>query len=175
MACTIRLKCSTNSAMKTSEYVINIQKERGTMTRSEQAVTKLVEGYNCAQSVFSAFCEELKLDQDTALKMACGFGAGMGRNGEVCGAVTGGIMVLGAKHGRGENEDRTATEATYARTRELMDQFARRHGTYLCRKLLNGCDLTTAEGQKSFGEKDLFNKVCKPCVQSAVEILEEIA
>jgi len=145
------------------------------MTRSEKAVSKFVEGYNCAQSVFYAFCEELNLEQDTALKIACGFGAGMGRKEEVCGAVTGGIMVLGARYGRGENEDRTATEAAYTRTRELMDKFARRHGTYLCHKLLNGCDLTTDEGRKSFGENDLFNKVCRPCVQSVVEILEEIA
>jgi len=144
------------------------------MTKAEQAISKFVEGYNCAQSVRHAFCEDLQMDQDTALKMTCGFGAGMGRKGEVCGAVTGGIMALGAKHGRGENEDRTATEATYARTRELMDQFAQRHGTCLCRELLNGCDLTTEEGRKSFGENDLFNKICKPCVQSAVEILETI-
>ena len=144
------------------------------MTSSEKAISKFVEGYNCAQSVLYAFGEDLQMDQDTALKMSCGFGAGMGRQGEVCGAVTGGIMVLGARHGRGENEDRKATEATYARTRELMDQFARRHGTYLCHNLLGGCDLTTEEGRRSFGENDLFNKVCKPCVQSVVEILEDI-
>ncbi|RPJ24254.1 MAG: C_GCAxxG_C_C family protein [Chloroflexi bacterium] len=144
------------------------------MKKSEYAISEFVGGYNCAQSVFAAFCEDLNLDADTALKVACGFGAGMGRKGEVCGAVTGGIMVLGAKYGRGENEDRTATETTYAKTREFMDQFASRHGSCLCHKLLNGCDLTTEAGRKSFGENDLFNKVCKPCVQSAVEILERI-
>jgi C_GCAxxG_C_C family probable redox protein len=142
------------------------------MTKSEQAVSIFAEGYNCAQSVFCAFCEDLQIDKDLALKMVCGFGAGMGRKGEVCGAVTGGIMVIGAKHGRGENEDRTATESTYAMTREFMDQFARRHGTCLCRELLNGCDLTTEEGRKSFVENDLLNRVCKPSVQSAVELLE---
>ncbi len=144
------------------------------MTKSEQAISKFVGGYNCAQSVFSAFCEDLQIDQNAALKIACGFGAGMGRKGEVCGAVTGGIMALGARYGRGENEDRTATEATYARTREFMNQFASQHDTCLCRELLNGCDLTTEEGQKTFRESDLFNKVCKPCVQSAVEIVEKI-
>lgn len=144
------------------------------MTKSEQAISKFVGGYNCAQSVFSAFCEDLQIDQNAALKIACGFGAGMGRKGEVCGAVTGGIMALGARYGRGENEDRTATEATYARTREFMNRFASQHDTCLCRELLNGCDLTTEEGQKTFRENDLFNKVCKPCVQSAVEIVEKI-
>ncbi len=144
------------------------------MTRSEQAVSVLMQGYNCAQSVLSSFCEDLKIDRDKALKMACGFGAGMARKEEVCGAVTGGIIVIGAKYGRGENDDRTATEKTYAKTRELMDLFAERHGSFICRKLLKGCELTTEEGQKQFKENDLLNKTCKPCVQSVVEILESI-
>jgi C_GCAxxG_C_C family probable redox protein len=144
------------------------------MTKREQASAKFVEGYNCAQAVFAAFCEELEIDRDTALKVACGFGGGMGRKGEVCGAVTGGILALGARHGRGEHEDRTATQVTYARTREFMDRFARRHGSCLCRELLDGCDLATEEGQKSFRENDFSNKVCQPCVESAVEILETL-
>ena len=106
--------------------------------------------------------------------MACGFGAGMGRKEEVCGAVTGGIIVIGAKYGRGEKGDRTATELTYTKTRELMDQFAGKHGTFICRKLLQGRELTTEEGQKSFKENDILKKVCVPCVQSVVEVLEDI-
>ena len=144
------------------------------MDRSDQAVSKFMEGYNCAQAVFFSFSDFVKIDKDTALKLACGFGAGMGRKEEVCGAVSGGIMVIGAKYGRGENDDRSATEVTYAKTRELMDQFAGRYGTFICRRLLNECDLTTEEGQKQFKENDLFNKTCKVCVQSVVEILENI-
>ncbi len=142
------------------------------MTKSERAVSKFTGGYNCAQSVFYAFCEDLGVDQDAALKLACGFGAGMGRKGEVCGAVTGGILALGARYGRGEEEERLVTDAAYVRVRRLMDQFASRNGTCICRQLLNGCDLTTEEGQKYFRENDLLNKVCKPCVESAVEIVE---
>ena len=144
------------------------------MTRSEQAVSKFMEGYNCAQSVLFSFCDDLKIDRDKALKMACGFGAGMGRKEEVCGAVTGGIIVIGAKYGRGENEDRKVTDNTYVKIRELMNQFSQRHGTYICRKLLNGCELTTEEGQKIFKENDYLNKVCKPCIKSVVEIVEGI-
>jgi C_GCAxxG_C_C family probable redox protein len=124
--------------------------------------------------VLYAFREESNLPEETALKIACGLGAGMGRKEEVCGAVTGGIIVIGAKYGRGANDDRTATDETYAKTRELMDQFAKRHDTFICRRLLNGCELTTEEGQKQFKENDLLNKTCKTCVQSVVEILEGI-
>jgi C_GCAxxG_C_C family probable redox protein len=141
-------------------------------TKSEVALEKFIEGYNCAQSVFYCFCDDLEFDKNTALKLACGFGAGMGRKQEVCGAVTGGIIILGAKYGRGENADRSATELTYKKTRELMDRFAAKHGTFICRQLLGGCELTTEDGQKRYKENDLFNKVCKPCVQSVVEILE---
>ena len=112
--------------------------------------------------------------EETALKIACGLGAGMGRKEEVCGSVTGGILVLGLRHGRGSKDDKSAMELTYLKTRELMDQFSRKHGTFICRKLLNGCELTTEEGQKHFKENELRNKTCTPCVQSVVGILESI-
>ena len=142
--------------------------------KREIAVAKFLEGYNCAQAVFYSFCDDLRFEKNNALKMACGFGAGMGRKEEVCGAVAGGIIVIGAKYGRGEKDDRTATELTYTKTRELMNQFSKKHGTFICRELLHGCELTTEEGQKYFKENDLLNKICAPCVQSAVEILENI-
>ena len=142
--------------------------------RADAAAAKFREGYNCAQSVFYVFCDDLGFDKNNALKLACGFGAGMGRKEEVCGAVTGGIIVLGARHGRGEKDDRAATERTYAKGRELMEQFTWRHGTFICRKLLGGCELTTEEGQRHFKENDLLNRTCVPCVRSVVEILEKM-
>mgnify|MGYP000972065578 CR=1 FL=1 len=144
------------------------------MTKSEQAVLKFLKGYNCAQSVFYSFCDDLGFEKSNALKIACGFGAGMGRKQEVCGAVTGGIIVLSAKYGRVEKDDQLAQEMTYKKTRELMDKFAKKQGTYICRQLLNGCELTSEEGQKSFKENDMLNKICVLCVQSVVNILEEI-
>ena len=79
---------------------------------SENAVAKMLEGFNCAQSVLYASCDRLSFDKDTALRVACGLGAGMGRKENVCGALTGGILALGLKHGRGDREDRSRTEAT---------------------------------------------------------------
>lgn len=79
------------------------------------------------------------------------------------------------KYGRCENDDQAAKELTYAKTREFMDLFAGKHGARICRQLLNGCELTTEEGQKQFKENDLSNKICRPCIQSAIEILENIA
>lgn len=133
-----------------------------------------MDGYNCAQAVFYSFCDDFNIDKDVALKMATGFGAGMGRKEEVCGAISGGILVIGSKYGRGETEERSAMERSYKKTQNLMDQFAERHGTVICRQLLNGCELTTNEGQLYFTENDLLKKTCVPCVRSVVEILEAI-
>lgn len=144
------------------------------MKKSEVAVAKFLEGYNCAQAVVYSFGDTLQVDKNIALKIASGFGAGMGRKEEVCGAVSGGIVVIGLKYGRGENEDRIFMEQTYQKTRELMDRFNEKHYTYICRGLLDGCELTNSEGQKEFKDKDLFNKVCKQCVSSVVEIVEDI-
>jgi C_GCAxxG_C_C family probable redox protein len=124
--------------------------------------------------VLYAFREEGDLSEEMALKIACGLGAGMARKEEVCGAITGGILVLGLRYGRGNNDDRSAMELTYLKTRELIDLFSDKHGTFVCRELLNGCELTTEEGQKYFKENELLKKTCIPCVQSVIEILERI-
>ena len=137
------------------------------------ALGKFMTGYNCAQAVLFAHCQDLDLEPNAALKLACGFGAGMGRKGEVCGAVTGGVMVIGADYGRGESDDRSANEKTYAKTRELLERFQSRHGSYICRELLDGCDLMTEEGQRYFKQNSLINR-CKECVRSVMQILEEI-
>lgn len=133
-----------------------------------------MEGYNCAQSVLYACCDELGMDKGTALKLSCGFGAGMGRKQEVCGAVSGGIMLIGLKYGRGENEDTALMEETYKKTRALMERFTEKYGTCICRDLLKGCDLSTPEGRKDFLEKDMRRNFCRPVVETVVELVEEI-
>jgi C_GCAxxG_C_C family probable redox protein len=144
------------------------------MKGSQAAVNKFLEGYNCAQAVFYSFCDCLNFDKDTALRLSCGFGAGMARKQEVCGAVSGGIMAIGMVYGRGENQDRSYTEQTYKAVTEFMDRFKEKQGDFICKRLLGGCELKAPEGQKEFKEKDLLNKVCSECVRNAVEIVEDI-
>jgi C_GCAxxG_C_C family probable redox protein len=143
-------------------------------TRSELAVEKFFSGYNCAQAVLFSFSDGLGIDQDTALKMACGFGGGMSRHQGTCGAISGGVIALGLKHGRGEKQDPAHTEETYRKVQELFWQFESKFGTSNCRTLLNGCDLATPEGQRYFKEHDLKNKTCKSCVWTVGEALEKI-
>lgn len=142
--------------------------------RVETALSQFDSGFNCAQSVLYSFCDDLNLDKDTALKISSGFGGGMGRKEEVCGAVTGGIMVIGSKFGGASAGDKENTETAYTGTRELMDHFTAVHGTYICRKLIKDCDLTTEAGQRAFRELDLKNRVCNKCITTVVNKLEEI-
>jgi C_GCAxxG_C_C family probable redox protein len=145
---------------------------RTIMTKTEISIERFLSGYNCAQAVLFAFGPDLGLESETALRIATGLGGGMGRRGEVCGAVTGAILVLGLKFGRDSRQDRSATERTYQKTRDLMAAFERRHGSCTCRALLDGCDLLTPQGQQHFKENELQRKTCAQCVETAVELLE---
>jgi C_GCAxxG_C_C family probable redox protein len=144
------------------------------MKKAEKAVAKFKEGYNCSQSVLFGFSEELNINKDMALRIANGFGAGMGRKQEVCGAISGAIMVLGLLYGRSENEGKEKQERTYAKVQDLMDEFKKEYGTVNCRELLGGCNLLTPEGQKLFADNKLIEK-CHDYVRSACEIIERIA
>ncbi len=143
-------------------------------TKTEMAVEKFLSGYNCAQSILYAYGPELGLDEETALKIATGFGGGMGGRGEVCGAVTGGILALGLKHGRGKKQEKAVAQQAYARTGELMAAFERAHGSCMCRTLLGGIDLRAPEGMQRFKEQDLHRKVCVGCVRTVGEILADM-
>jgi C_GCAxxG_C_C family probable redox protein len=142
--------------------------------RSEEAVAMMVAGFNCAQSVLAVFCADLNFDKETAMKLATGFGAGMARKQEVCGALTGGIMVIGLKNGPAHAGDKEAKELVYRLTGEFMARFAAKFGSCLCRDLLPGCNLLSEGGRKFYDENKLAEKICRPCVAEAVRILEKM-
>jgi C_GCAxxG_C_C family probable redox protein len=109
---------------------------------------------------------------ESALRVASGFGGGMGCMGEACGAVTGAIMVLGLRHGAA-TADREAKEQVYQKVSEFIQRFKARNGTMTCRELL-GCDISTPEGLQRMRDQGLFTTLCPRFVQDAVEILEEM-
>ncbi|HRS67990.1 MAG TPA: C-GCAxxG-C-C family (seleno)protein [Paludibacteraceae bacterium] len=141
--------------------------------KAEVALSKFEEGYHCAQSVVYAFADEVNIDKNTLMSISTGFGAGIGRKQEVCGAVSGAIIILGAKYGRKENELIGKTETTYNKTQEFIDEFTKEKGTIKCSELLQGCNLQTEEGQKLFKEKDLKHEVCSKCIELACKILQK--
>jgi C_GCAxxG_C_C family probable redox protein len=147
--------------------------ERYDMNPVERAVACFEEGFNCSQSAFSAYAEQFGVDRETALKIAAGFGGGMGRMAGTCGAVSGAFMVIGLKYGAVDGEDKPAKEKTYERVREFARRFTERNGSLLCKVLLD-CDISTPEGYKRAKEQNLFSTRCSQFVRDAVEILEEM-
>jgi C_GCAxxG_C_C family probable redox protein len=144
------------------------------MDRRENALEVFKTGFNCSQAVLSVFAEECRISRDDAFRLSTGFGGGMGRKTQVCGAVTGGIIALGARFGRTESDSKDCMVETYEKTQSLIDIFTEKMEMISCTKLLNYCDLTSKKGQNEFVEKGLHAKVCQPCVATAVEILEEL-
>jgi C_GCAxxG_C_C family probable redox protein len=142
-------------------------------TKKEIAVKCFMEGFNCAQAVFSTYAEDFGINKTDALKISCGLGAGMGRRQEVCGAVSGAFLLIGCKHGKIKKEDSAANETTYRLVKELSEQFITKHGSVSCKELI-GCNLQTPEGQKYFTENNF--KVLKCCVyvNDAAELVEKL-
>mgnify|MGYP002538495802 CR=1 FL=1 len=105
------------------------------MTKAERARELFLEGCNCAQAVFLAFAEE-KMDRDTALKIASGFGGGMAGMRNVCGAVNGMFMAYGLLCGPADPTDRAAKAKSYETLRQLAGEFEVRNGSLICRQLL---------------------------------------
>jgi C_GCAxxG_C_C family probable redox protein len=139
----------------------------------EQAVACFQEGFSCSQAVLATFAPQFGLDRDLALKVSGAFGAGMGRMGETCGAVTGAFMVIGLLHGRTKAEDQETKEKAYALVAELADQFRQRNGSLACRELL-GCDLGTPEGRQCAHDHGLSATRCVKFVRDAAEIVERM-
>lgn len=127
-------------------------------------------GYNCAQIVVSFFAEKYGMRCEDVSKLACGFGGGM-RQGEVCGAVTGAVMVIGMKYGAGKAGDAAAKRECYAKTVEFETAFRHENGSLLCKDLL-GCDLSTPAGMAAAKDQGLFDTVCPVLVQRAIAVLQ---
>ena len=143
------------------------------MNRHAAAVATFKEGYSCSQAILVAYAEDLGLPRATALRIASGFGAGMGRLAETCGAVTGAVMVLGLKHGGTAADDRDAKEKTYQRVQDFVRRFQARCGSATCRHLL-GCDISTPAGLQQAQDQGLTVTLCPQFVHAAAEVLEEL-
>jgi len=143
------------------------------MSKAEEAIRSFSGNYNCAQSVLSVFSPELGLDRKTSLKVATPFGGGIAHMDELCGAVTGALMVLGLRHGMFKDEDLAAKERTYALCQEFAVKFKSRNSSLKCTQLI-GLNLSIPEDYEEAKEEDVFNQVCTKSVRDAVEILEEL-
>ncbi|MBQ4115572.1 C_GCAxxG_C_C family protein [bacterium] len=139
---------------------------------SDIAVNNFKEGYNCAQSVFLAFAEEVGFDKETALKISSSFGGGMGRLREVCGAVTSMFAIAGLKKGYTSPDNDTDKTKHYEYIQELATKFKSKYNTIICRELLElpeGADTPTPSART---EEYYQNRPCENFIRLASEIIE---
>ncbi|MDR3591079.1 MAG: C-GCAxxG-C-C family protein [Negativicutes bacterium] len=137
--------------------------------RVSQAISRFEGGMSCSQAVLSTYGPCFGLCQEDALRVARGFGGGMARLSQTCGAVTGAFMTIGLTlPGSGKE----AKDDTYALIRKFAETFTTANGSLNCTELI-GCDLGTPEGQTYFRENGLM-KSCTKYVTDAAEILEEM-
>jgi len=143
------------------------------MTRAEQAINSFRSGNNCAQSVLLAFKEDFNFDENLASSISVGFGGGMGRLQEKCGAVTGAFMVIGLYSSKIHPDNLSRKNHSYPLIQQFDQQFKSIHHTTQCSELL-GCDLKTEEGHNFAVENKLFQKICEKCIEDSVRIVEEL-
>lgn len=143
------------------------------MARAGDAAEHFRNGANCSQAVFGAFAEEHGIELDSALRIASGFGGGMGRMGYTCGAVTGGIMAIGAVQSGPDPLTPASKVSSYGLVQSFLEEFAARNGSTVCCELL-GCNISTPEGYEQADRLELFRSRCPKYVEDAVEILEEL-
>lgn len=141
------------------------------MNHTDHAVDMFKLGYNCAQAVVVAFCDVTGLTPDYAAKMASSFGGGMGRMREVCGAVSGMLMVAGLLYGYETPGDDVSKMAHYALVQELAGRFREQEGSIICREILKN----PPSDPKPTPRNAEFYKV-RPCarlVALAAQILDD--
>ncbi|MBQ1928609.1 MAG: C_GCAxxG_C_C family protein [Clostridia bacterium] len=145
------------------------------MNRSQKAKELFERGYNCSQAVLLAFADKFGMDFQTAQKISATFGGGMGRMREVCGAVSGMLMVLGLATNEYAPSDTAKKAEQYKAVQQLANEFRKKNGSIICRDLLG----LSQSGEKisvptpSERTDEYYKK--RPCallVQDAAEILE---
>ena len=143
--------------------------------RQDKAEALFKEGYNCSQAVFGAFADIYGMDEKQALRIACSFGAGMGRMREVCGAASGMFMVAGLENGTTEGKDAEGKKANYDAVQYLAQQFKEKcGGSIVCRELLG---LEQKESYKDTTPEERNNtyytkRPCGEIVREAAGIVE---
>jgi len=124
---------------------------------AQKAKDRFLSGYNCAEAVLLSALELLGVDGDWAPRVASGFGGGMARTCQVCGAITGALMAAGWSRGR--DSESGDIDELYAIGASLVDDFVSRFGTSSCRMLID-IDLADPEQREKAASAGVFADQC---------------
>ena len=142
------------------------------MDHAEKARALFLEGYNCAQAVLCAFEDLTGLDRETSARLASSFGGGMGRMREVCGTVSGALLVLGQLYGYSDPSDPEAKKEHYHLVQEFARRFRETNGTIICRELLSGVRTKPGKDPEDRTQEYYASRPCLRHVGEAAEIVD---
>ncbi len=144
------------------------------MSKREVAIALFEEGFNCAQAVSAAFCEETGMTKDAMVKLSSGFGGGFGRLREVCGAVSGMVIVSNLLYGYESPTDTETKMNYYKDIQSIILEFKERNGAYICKELLNLPENAEKSPVPEKRTTEYYKKrPCKELVGEAADILEK--
>ena len=146
--------------------------------RMNEASTKALDyfhrGFNCAQSVFAAFADQVGMSERDALLFSSAFGAGLGRMRGTCGAFAGLCMVAGFCKGNltGKPEEK---EIIFSLTRELAETFKQKFGTLTCRELLHLDEEMEVSARPSDRTSNYYaSRPCERCVAFCADTAQSL-
>ena len=140
------------------------------MKHDEKAAEYFLQGYNCSQSVAMAISDVVGLDPLYVARMASPFGGGVGRMREVCGAVSGMLMIYGMLYGYDTPHDDTRKGQVYSDVQMLASQFKAETGSLICRELLGNPSTSPIPTPRS--ATFYKDRPCGRFVQTAARILD---
>lgn len=144
--------------------------------QGDAAYAWFLKGYNCSQSVVAAFAPQIGLTEETALRLSAGFGAGIGRMREVCGAFCGVVTVLSMVYA--DPTDPKDKSRMYALVQEAAEQYRSRNGgSIICRELLAKAGAAPAGGTAAedrtadYYKKRPCPELCRLCADLCAEFI----
>ena len=144
------------------------------MTRREKAISLFYEGYNCSQSVLLAFADLIDDSEENLARLSFLLGGGVSRLREICGAVSGMGMAAGMIFPASIPCTGEEKAENYKMMQFLAFKFKEKHGSYICRELLNigspGAQSPTPELRT---QKYYKKRPCPELIGDAVDILED--
>lgn len=143
------------------------------MSKADYAKELFEGGCNCCQAVFCAFLENTNLTKDEAMRLSAGFGGGVGRMREVCGAVSGMTMVLSQKFACADPNNKEEKAALYALIQKAAGEFRGENGSVVCRELLGLAEKSSDPVPEERTAAYYSKRPCSELVHCAAAIAEK--
>jgi len=134
----------------------------------ERCKELFLEGHNCAQAVLGGFAEEIGLTEEKAMALASCFGAGICGTRNICGALTGGLAVLGAMKNKISPDDK---KAMYDEGKKFIERFKSEFSSENCKTLLENVG---AYYEANPLKRDENYYKTRPCLAFVAYVAEEL-